>query len=211
MMRELVEILDRTHHAMEPMLASSGSSPGSGGIPMDLLLWIGILIVVVVVGGLVLMHVHKRMLKPPSAGPGAAGIMDELRRMRDSGAMTQEEYDAARKAMARKLAPTLGASATRQRTAGARGTSGTSIAAFDTGRGPDRAHLGIGDPLALPPGGGLTRGSADRDRGEDSGNGSNGNGSSGNSAGGDSGSTGGGGSAGDGGGDGGGGGGGGGD
>lgn len=84
--------------------AERPSSRGSG-VPVDLLIWIGVLIVVVVVGGLVLVHVQKRMLKPPSAGPGAAGIMEELRRMRDSGAMTDEEYEATRKTMARKLAP----------------------------------------------------------------------------------------------------------
>lgn len=88
--------------------ASTGSSSRGAGVPLDLLLWIGVLIVVVVIGGLVLVHMQKRMLKPPPAGPGAAGIMEELRRMRDAGAMTHEEYEATRKTMARKLAPTQG-------------------------------------------------------------------------------------------------------
>ena len=90
-------------------LLAQGASSRGGGVPTALLLWIGVLIVVVVVGGLVLVHVQKRMLRPPSAGPGDAGIMEELRRMRDTGAMTPEEFEATRKAMARKLAPSAGA------------------------------------------------------------------------------------------------------
>lgn len=97
-------------HADVLLLAQGAATTRSPGVPMDLLLWIGVLIVVVVIGGLVLVHMQKRMLKPPGAGPGSAGIMEELRRMRDSGAMTNEEYDAARKAMARKLAPSAQAS-----------------------------------------------------------------------------------------------------
>lgn len=87
--------------------AAAGRSVRTG-VPWDVLIWIGVLIVVVVAGGLVLIHLQKRILKPP-AGAGASGIMEELRRMRDSGAMTEEEYDATRRTMARKLAPSLGA------------------------------------------------------------------------------------------------------
>lgn len=109
--------------------AERPSSRGSG-VPTDLLLWIGVLIVVVVAGGLILVQVHKRMLKPPSAGPDVAGIMEELRRMRDTGAMTEEEYEATRRNMARKLAGSV--------------SSGSPSALTTSKRAP--AHLGTAAP-----------------------------------------------------------------
>lgn len=116
-------------------LASAGTASSRPGVRTDLLLWIGVLIVVVVIGGLVLVHMQKRLLKPPASGPGAAGLMEDLRRMRDTGAMTHEEYDAARKAMARKLAPSGGSS----------GATSTKAARTLKRRGSGgEAHLGTG-------------------------------------------------------------------
>lgn len=120
-------------------LASAGTVSPRPGVRTDLLIWIGVLIVVVVIGGLVLVHMQKRLLKPPTSGPGAAGLMEDLRRMRDTGAMTPEEYDAARKAMARKLAPSGSASGA--------APSGTSTKATRSARRRDsggEAHLGTG-------------------------------------------------------------------
>lgn len=132
-------------------LASAGTVSPPPGVRTDLLIWIGVLIVVVVIGGLVLVHMQRRLLKPPASGPGAAGLMEDLRRMRDTGAMTNEEYDAARKAMARKLAPSGAASGTaspkaaraaRRRDSGGiahLGTGGTDrdsdVSGFDSGGG----------------------------------------------------------------------------
>lgn len=142
--------------------ASSGSSSRGAGVPTDLLLWIGVLIVVVVIGGLVLVHMQKRMLKPPPAGPGAAGLMEELRRMRDAGAMTHEEYEATRKAMARKLAPTPHAAGgaalgvtPRSRSVQDRGRGGGDggFMSPDAGAGPHTPGHGHGDHGAADHGG----------------------------------------------------------
>lgn len=105
MANEVLASLVGSHVDVLLLAQGAATTTRPPGVPMDLLIWIGVLIVVVVIGGLILVHMQKRMLKPPAAGSGAAGIMEELRRMRDSGAMTHEEYDATRKAMARKLAP----------------------------------------------------------------------------------------------------------
>jgi hypothetical protein len=65
--------------------------------------WVGILIAVLLVGFIVMMWLRKRMLGTDTMDQGA-GFMDSLREMRNSGQMSQEEFDAARKAMAARIA-----------------------------------------------------------------------------------------------------------
>jgi len=72
-------------------------------------LWLGVLIVGVVVAGVVLMWVRRRILSDPSGTDAGAGLMANLRRMRDSGEISTQEYDAARKAMATRAAAGMAA------------------------------------------------------------------------------------------------------
>lgn len=71
----------------------SGGTSGAGGAIM----WAMILIVAALVGGLVILAVRKKMLETPSSDIGSEGLFDALKRMRESGEITREEYDAARK------------------------------------------------------------------------------------------------------------------
>ncbi len=67
------------------------------------LLWSAALILLVLVGAVVIMWIRRNLFAPPSAGsPG--GIMDDLRRMRNEGQLTEAEYDQVRKNMAARLA-----------------------------------------------------------------------------------------------------------
>ncbi|GJQ30404.1 MAG: hypothetical protein HBSAPP03_22880 [Phycisphaerae bacterium] len=75
-----------------------------GGDPTKLLLWIGILIVAVVLLFVVLMLAKRKLLGPDKPSAADRGLLDDLRRMRDAGEITPEEYDAARKSMAAKIA-----------------------------------------------------------------------------------------------------------
>jgi hypothetical protein len=87
----------------------AGAPRGASGppkFPVDVLVWIGVLIVVAVVGGLVLVQVRKRVLGP-GGKESASSAMEELRAMRASGAMSQAEYDATRKAMAKRFAGSM--------------------------------------------------------------------------------------------------------
>src|SRR5437868_15506231 len=69
-----------------------------------LLLVVGGLIVALMALGLVILLIRGRLLSKPSSA-GTPGLFDDLRAMRDSGRLTPEEYDAAR----RRLADRLGA------------------------------------------------------------------------------------------------------
>lgn len=80
----------------------SGSPPGNGQGLRSVLLWLGVLILVTVAGGLMLMWYRRRVL-------GKVGVedestfMDELRKARDSGEMSQVEFDAARRQMIARM------------------------------------------------------------------------------------------------------------
>lgn len=57
---------------------------------------------ITVLGGLAVLWYRKQVLSKQSyQDPGS--LMDEFRRMRDSGEITKEEYEATRKAIALKL------------------------------------------------------------------------------------------------------------
>ena len=66
--------------------------------------WVVVLIAVIMVGGIVLMWMRRRIFAADTAEQAAGGLMESLRKMRDSGQMSQEEYDATRKAMATRIA-----------------------------------------------------------------------------------------------------------
>lgn len=59
-------------------------------------LWVGILIVVTIAGGLALMWYRRRVLAAAST-EGAEGFMETMRRMRASGEMSEEEFQAVRR------------------------------------------------------------------------------------------------------------------
>ncbi len=82
------------------LLGATGGSKSSQAI-LPLLLFIGLLIVAAVVGGLIVMRVRRRTLA--DSEPNRAGTFESLRRMVRSGAMTQEEFDAVRRRMAERL------------------------------------------------------------------------------------------------------------
>ena len=79
------------------------TAPGSGGDTGSFLMWIGILIVVVIVGTVVLLTVRKRMTAAEAQDRAGFSTMEEMRAMVARGEMTQEEYEQVRKAMIDKI------------------------------------------------------------------------------------------------------------
>jgi hypothetical protein len=74
-----------------------------------MLLWVSALILVVIALGLIILFMRRRLLSKDSTD-ASAGLMDELRTLRDQGRISPEEYDAARRQMVagfagRKSAP----------------------------------------------------------------------------------------------------------
>jgi|SRR6185295_7846088 len=72
-------------------------------------LWIGILIVVAILGGLIMMAVRRRILSKDSLDDGTTSLMDQLRAMRDRGQISPEEYEATRRTMREKMARSVSA------------------------------------------------------------------------------------------------------
>mgnify|MGYP001041347919 CR=1 FL=1 len=81
------------------------ASPGSGGDVGRFLAWIGILIVVVVLGTIVLLMLRKRLDTHRNQADDGYSTMEEMRAMVARGDMSQEEFDKVRKAMAAKIRP----------------------------------------------------------------------------------------------------------
>ena len=73
----------------------------------QVLIYLGIGVGIVVVAGLIVLWLRKRML---AADRGAAetGLLDDLREMRTRGEITDEEFTAAKQAMTARLAGELG-------------------------------------------------------------------------------------------------------
>lgn len=69
-----------------------GQSSGGGSVG-DAVIWIIVLVVCCVIFGVVLMQLRKHFLgADDDAGAGAVLPMSELRRLRDSGELSDEEY-----------------------------------------------------------------------------------------------------------------------
>lgn len=85
---------------------------GGGGLTPEwtdahslrLVILIGVFIVAVVTLGVVLLMVRRRMLAGDNELAGARSLLDQLREMRRKGEMSEEEYEATRRALATKLA-----------------------------------------------------------------------------------------------------------
>lgn len=90
--------------ASAPALATPGGDAGTAAGLTRILIPIGGLIVLAVVGGLGVMAVRKWMLAKDSVSVDHGGMLDDLRRMRDTGQISVEEFDAARKTIAARLA-----------------------------------------------------------------------------------------------------------
>lgn len=79
-----------------------GQTSGAGGLG-HFLIWIGAFIGIIAVAGLALLAYRKRMLSAQDAA-SSGSLLDQLRRMHKEGSMTQQEYDAARKAIVSRVA-----------------------------------------------------------------------------------------------------------
>jgi hypothetical protein len=89
---------------MPVVLAQSSQSVPVGSI----LMWVAVLVAAIMVGGLGIMLLRRRVLSRDEGLAASEGLLDSLRRLRDNGEISVDEYNAARKAMASKLAGSAG-------------------------------------------------------------------------------------------------------
>lgn len=85
---------------MWTVLAQSATTKATQG---EIVLWVAILIVTALLGGLLIMWVRRKTLTSNNPAENAS-LMDQLRGMLARGEITQAEFDATRKSMVRKLA-----------------------------------------------------------------------------------------------------------
>ncbi|MFG0307471.1 MAG: hypothetical protein ACF8Q5_14805 [Phycisphaerales bacterium JB040] len=85
------------------MLSGAGAIAQGQTPTGQILLWVFVLIVVIVLGGLGVMALRRRLLSRDD-GAGASGLMDEMRAMHARGELSDEEYDRVRKRMAARAA-----------------------------------------------------------------------------------------------------------
>ncbi|MBL8762978.1 MAG: hypothetical protein JNM07_01760 [Phycisphaerae bacterium] len=83
------------------LIAIFGTAPVRSPVPA--LVWAGVLIGVVMLAGAGIMLARRRLLGGDRTNP-AEGLFEDLRRMHREGRLTQQEYDAARKNLAKGIA-----------------------------------------------------------------------------------------------------------
>lgn len=81
-------------------LAQLAPAGGRGrGSLTEFFLWLGLAIGALVVAGIAIAWYRSRVLRGDAASAAQAGLMDDLRAMRDRGELSAEEYDAAKRAL----------------------------------------------------------------------------------------------------------------
>lgn len=90
--------------ALQTILAQA-SAGSAGRDPTKLLIVIGLLIVMVLIFGLAVLQLRRKILAKDDSPSAPASILDELRSMRKRGEITEEEYQAARRKMIDKMSP----------------------------------------------------------------------------------------------------------
>lgn len=67
----------------------------------DIIMWVAILAALMIAGGMVIMLLRRRLFTQETGGDET--LMQSLRRMRDTGEMSQEEFEATRKSLIAKV------------------------------------------------------------------------------------------------------------
>lgn len=70
--------------------------PSNAPDPTGVLVWVAILIAAAVLGSMIIALVRARYRRNAAAGSQDLGVMEHLRTLRDSGAITEAEFQAAR-------------------------------------------------------------------------------------------------------------------
>lgn len=92
---------------MSPIIPVILAAASTTGGTSRLLAWVVVLIVLVLAGAVAVLLIRRRVLGSQGTGDGAESLMQSLRRLRDEGRMTHEEYEAARRSMAKRVSASM--------------------------------------------------------------------------------------------------------
>jgi hypothetical protein len=91
-----------------PPIAQSASNTAL----VDALIWVGVAVLVIVAGGVVLLIARRRLLaKDDDAGSSLLGTLRHLEHLRDTGEISQDEFERARAGL---IGPTAGSNPIRE-------------------------------------------------------------------------------------------------
>ncbi|MBX3317127.1 MAG: SHOCT domain-containing protein [Phycisphaeraceae bacterium] len=136
-----------------PAIGTIAQTEAAGAV-----VWALILIGAAIIGGFVILAVRKRMLSPERTDMESEGLFDSLRRMRDSGEISRQEYDAARKRIIERALEAKSSDASVRVSASGspytRPQTKTHRASTDSR--PGTQGEGVEPPISAPPGYDLT-------------------------------------------------------
>jgi hypothetical protein len=85
-----------------PSLATQGAPRGSV-TSIDVVLWVGILIVADIVGGAIIMYLRRRLLAKDAGAHSGGLLLHDLRDMLKRGEISEEEFQAAKDAITARV------------------------------------------------------------------------------------------------------------
>lgn len=85
-----------------PTLLAQGLSRGNA-TSIDVVLWAGVLIVAVIIGGMVIMYLRRRLLAKDATDAGGGLMLSDLRAMHKRGELSEEEFQAAKDAITARI------------------------------------------------------------------------------------------------------------
>lgn len=93
-----------TGAAAEALVAAGATLPprASRGDPIDVVIWVGALILAVTAAGLIVMAIRKHLLSRENQSSQAGGMLDQLRAMHARGEVSDAEFQAARASLLAK-------------------------------------------------------------------------------------------------------------
>ena len=77
---------------------------GQSGSALSVMFWVGVLLVVVIIGGAVIFKLRRQMLEhDDSMNVGSSGLLDHLHQLQKTGQIDAEEFSKARGAILRRV------------------------------------------------------------------------------------------------------------
>jgi hypothetical protein len=90
-----------------PLLAQQPAR--SGDATSQVVLWAGIFLVLLIVGAVVVLLMRRTLFSKEDPSQATGGLMESMRKLRNEGLMTEEEFQAARRAMTNRTRAELDA------------------------------------------------------------------------------------------------------
>jgi hypothetical protein len=100
------------------------ATPNAAGSTDRIVLMVVILISLLLLGAIGILLLRRRLFQAESGGEATTGLMDAMRKMRDSGEMSAAEYEATVRSMSRKASEQMLGRATPKPRAGPKASGG---------------------------------------------------------------------------------------